>query len=1055
MIKPGLSGNWVAKIAVAASAASFGLYVARTAAEVLYGRVPILLEGSAALDVAVAGALAVVALWILASFPRPTGRRGALSSAFAGVLLPLSALSAVFVRPFPDLFWSSEVLAAVGAGVLLAGVRARRQQRRCRHPLALTTGTPADSATDAGPWRRDAGQKGRTRWTRLLGGQVGPVLAGGVALAVYLRTMAPSVVAGDSAEFQTVGYTLGIAHPTGYPLFVLLAKAFTFLPFGTVAYRVNLVSGVFAAVAVYLLVHTAHALSGDAAASVVGGLTLAFGALFWSQAVVAEVYTLNAFFILLMIYLMVSSQTGPSKGVAGHRRLYALWFIFGLSLTHHRTAALLAPVLLVYTVVGHRRALIDPKAVLRTAGLTALPLLTYLYLPLRWVASNGAALDWEQFRRHVLASGYGFALRPEALWGEPARYSYFLNLLIEQLTIPGLILAGIGVLALLARRPRHALVTLLSCASFALFPIAYHVPDAAVFSMPFLIIFALWLGIGIAAVRSAADRVLRLRLHLAGGAELCFALGALVPGFLLAANYATNDASGDLALDRWGRAALEQEVRPGAIVVADMLRMSALRYFYGVEAPQRDVAVVMPDEEAVANKIIADNLNAGRPAYLARYLPGLESKYRLNAPGPLVEVTLGAPTKRSPAMPRQVTLPSGVTLLGLTRRSMDVPAGESWGGTLYWRAEQKLSDSYYVHLRLSDGTGAVAYAAKPDVPVQGLYPTWAWPSGEVIADYRELSLPSDLPAGSYELGVGLGGAFRAPAQWAVLGTLHVLPSPTALRTRPMLSVFDRSLALVGYDWGGTARPGGRVKVTLRWQSLVPQVEPGVRVHVDLIDSAGVAAATRDRALFPPGQARRDDGTWLEVEELHLPPSLAPGTYRLGVRLDSGDGHPWTALSGWPGREEEAATLTELTVTPPPSSALTNLENKAILVRRVLDGDELGPGDPLRLTLYWRAAAKLDLDYTVFVHLLDAAQRVRAQVDSFPAGGLRPTSQWRADELVGDAYRIAIPTDLPEGEYALEVGMYLAANMQRLQVLDAEERPVDDRVLIGTVRVRNK
>ena len=92
--------------------------------------------------------------------------------------------------------------------------------------------------------------------------------------------------------------------------------------------------------------------------------------------------------------------------------------------------------------------------------------------------------------------------------------------------------------------------------------------------------------------------------------------------------------------------------------------------------------------------------------------------------------------------------------------------------------------------------------------------------------------------------------------------------------------------------------------------------------------------------------------------------------------------------------------------------MTNLENKAILARRVLKREELRPGDTLRLTLYWRAAAKLDLDYTVFVHLLDAARRVRAQVDSFPDAGMQPTSQWRPDELVRDAYQIAIPAELP-------------------------------------------
>jgi len=78
-------------------------------------------------------------------------------------------------------------------------------------------------------------------------------------LALYIATLAPSVVTifDDSLEFQLITYQLGIAHPTGYPLYTLLGKLFTFIPVGNVAYRVNLMSAVFGAATValtYLLI---------------------------------------------------------------------------------------------------------------------------------------------------------------------------------------------------------------------------------------------------------------------------------------------------------------------------------------------------------------------------------------------------------------------------------------------------------------------------------------------------------------------------------------------------------------------------------------------------------------------------------------------------------------------------------------------------------------------------------------------------------------------------------------------------------------------------------
>src|SRR5215211_3473956 len=83
------------------------------------------------------------------------------------------------------------------------------------------------------------------------------VLIGLSALALYIRTLAPSLLWGDSAEFQTLSYTLGMTHPSGYMTQIMLGKLFTYIPVGDIAYRVNLMSAFFGALAVgemYLIV---------------------------------------------------------------------------------------------------------------------------------------------------------------------------------------------------------------------------------------------------------------------------------------------------------------------------------------------------------------------------------------------------------------------------------------------------------------------------------------------------------------------------------------------------------------------------------------------------------------------------------------------------------------------------------------------------------------------------------------------------------------------------------------------------------------------------------
>ena len=115
-------------------------------------------------------------------------------------------------------------------------------------------------------------------------------LAVGVAaLAAYVRNLAPDVLYSDSAEFQTLAYTLGMTHSTGYPVYLLLARLLGLLPLGSLAWRVNLLSATSAAVtvsAVYLLArHVTRSRTG----ALLGSLALGLSYTFWSQAVIAEV----------------------------------------------------------------------------------------------------------------------------------------------------------------------------------------------------------------------------------------------------------------------------------------------------------------------------------------------------------------------------------------------------------------------------------------------------------------------------------------------------------------------------------------------------------------------------------------------------------------------------------------------------------------------------------------------------------------------------------------------------------------------------------------------
>lgn len=107
-----------------------------------------------------------------------------------------------------------------------------------------------------------------------------------------------------------------------------------------------------------------------------------------------------------------------------------------------------------------------------------------------------------------------------------------------------------------------------------------------------------------------------------------------------------------------------------------------------------------------------------------------------------------------------------------------------------------------------------------------------------------------------------------------------------------------------------------------------------------------------------------------------------------------------------------------------------------------------PNTALRLTLYWRALAPMEISYTVFTHLLDANGQLWAQKDNPPVRGSYPTTEWRVGETIVDKYDIVIPPDAPAGQYELEVGLYDATTGQRLPLLDKMGQRQDERVLLS-------
>lgn len=176
------------------------------------------------------------------------------------------------------------------------------------------------------------------------------ILVGIAALALYIRTLAPSLLWGDSAEFQTLSYTLGMTHPSGYMTQIMFGKLFTYIPVGNIAYRVNLMSAFFGALAVtetYLIVRL---LGGWRSAAVGASLLLTLTEGFWWRALLAESYA-PAAGMLATVWLLVLLWRNTGRWVY----LFLAGVAGGLSLGIHSTVVMTALSVLVFMALTARR----------------------------------------------------------------------------------------------------------------------------------------------------------------------------------------------------------------------------------------------------------------------------------------------------------------------------------------------------------------------------------------------------------------------------------------------------------------------------------------------------------------------------------------------------------------------------------------------------------------------------------------------------------------------------------------------------------------------------
>ncbi len=568
-----------------------------------------------------------------------------------------------------------------------------------------------------------------------------PVLIFLAAFALYLTTLAPGMLRGDSGEFQWAMASLNVAHATGYPFFTLIGYFWQLVPLTpNVAWQLNLLAPLFAAMAVATLFVFIRSVTRSTAAALIGALFFALAPVMWFNASILEVYPLHAFLLALTFYLLWRWSRAPEQNArAQNALLYFAFFVLGLAFAHHRLIMLALPAIAYFLLATDHRFLLNFRRMLFCALLVLPGLLLYVYVPLRLLPS-GFSFDYA-FTDIILGREYA---------GSLLQHINPLPVLVE---IPlrnfqaGLVLALVGVITLFRRAPHLNIALLLVYLVDVAFALVYSVPDVEVFLTSSFVVTAIWIGAGAAfliewlATRVGVKNARLIQIPL----TVLFIILPLI-GLIHFPEIQTAVANEAAPEPRARAIAISPLIPIGSLLEIDWETATALRFLQATEhlRPDLEARLIGLDKRDEYWLSLA-NVDAGRPVFTEKGVTWTRAPAGYSSQ--TISNDLAQITYTAPDMTRaQGVVSDKIELVGY-RSTRDAL-------TLYWRVKQPLQKDFatYIHYLDADGNKLAQDDRAACCQAVYSYRTSDWEAGRIYADvFKPLPPNTDsLLIGMYE-----------------------------------------------------------------------------------------------------------------------------------------------------------------------------------------------------------------------------------------------------------------------------------------------------------------
>lgn len=451
-----------------------------------------------------------------------------------------------------------------------------------------------------------------------------------ITLVVYIMTLAPTVSFIDSGELAAVCVNLGVAHPTGYPLFTILGNIFSHLPFGEPIYRLNLMCAVISSATVMLFFNlliflfrdfrlpgntvketvTVKRIKGKVVQqkttskarklpaiegiplyliSLTASLLLGFSLTFWQSATSIEVYALHSFFLVAIIYLFLKACNSLNETHENFWQSEKYWlgfaFVLGLSFTNHLSTLFLGigTLYLYFSLNGFN------QDSFKRIGIMAIPfvlgLSVYSYLLIR---ADNPVLSWgnphnlENLFNHVRGRQFSVWMF-SSFDNAEKQFGHFISNLPEEFFAASLILIIPGLIAAYNKSKKFFIYTLLLFGFTVIYAINYDIYDINSYFLLAFIIAAVWIAFGL----------YYLLQKLKDNSTTYAAISLLLVAITLYFNYSKADQSKNYFVEEYTMN-IFNSAPPNSIILSVQwdFWVSASMYYQFVKGIRPDIAVI-------------------------------------------------------------------------------------------------------------------------------------------------------------------------------------------------------------------------------------------------------------------------------------------------------------------------------------------------------------------------------------------------------------------------------------------------------------------------------